>query len=46
MTESHIARSLAQREGTTVVITTSPLLLAACDRVVDLPDDARIDADA
>ncbi|WP_052521703.1 ABC transporter transmembrane domain-containing protein [Agreia bicolorata] len=36
VTEAHIAAALARHEGTTVVITTSPVLLAACDRVVEL----------
>lgn len=36
ITEAHIARGLAAGRGarTTIVITTSPVLLAACDRVV------------
>jgi len=38
ITEAHIASALAQHEGTTIVITTSPVLLAACDRVVKLGD--------
>jgi len=36
ITESHIAASLARQRTTTIVITTSPVLLAACDRVIDL----------
>ncbi|WP_431031258.1 ABC transporter transmembrane domain-containing protein [Plantibacter sp. RU18] len=36
VTEAHIAGALATRAGTTIVITTSPVLLAACDRVVEL----------
>ncbi|MBC9935975.1 ABC transporter ATP-binding protein [Leucobacter sp. cx-87] len=41
LTEAHIARALARLEGTTIVITTSPVLLAACDRVVALrPNDS------
>jgi len=46
ITEAHIARALANHTATTIVITTSPLLLGACDRVVDLPaagSDARHD---
>ncbi|MCW5253775.1 ABC transporter transmembrane domain-containing protein [Streptomyces sp. SHP 1-2] len=35
-TERRIARGLRDLPGTTLLITTSPLLLAACDRVVDL----------
>lgn len=37
LTEAHIARALALRAATTIVITTSPVLLAVCDRVVGLP---------
>ncbi|MDQ0728430.1 ABC transporter ATP-binding protein [Microbacterium sp. W4I20] len=37
VTEAHIAGALARHGTTTIVITTSPLLLDACDRVVDLP---------
>ncbi len=36
LTETRIARALAAHEGTVVVITTSPVLLNACDRVVEL----------
>lgn len=38
ITEAHIARGLAANRGarTTIVITTSPVLLAACDRVVGI----------
>lgn len=36
VTEAQIARGLAAHVGTTIVITTSPVLLAACDRVVEL----------
>jgi|GEM_PF-1540191 len=46
ITEAHIARALANHTATTIVITTSPLLLGACDRVIDLPSagsDARHD---
>ncbi|WP_223622235.1 ABC transporter ATP-binding protein [Microbacterium sp. EST19A] len=46
ITEAHIARALADHTATMIVITTSPLLLGACDRVVDLPaagSDARHD---
>lgn len=46
ITEAHIARALAGHTATTIVITTSPLLLGACDRVIDLPaagSDARHD---
>lgn len=35
ITETQIAEGLSHHESTTVVITTSPILLAACDRVVD-----------
>nr|WP_237531953.1 ABC transporter ATP-binding protein [Streptomyces sp. SID8352] len=35
-TERRIARGLRDLPGTILLITTSPLLLAACDRVVDL----------
>lgn len=44
ITETHIAQALARRGSTTVVISTSPVLLSACDRVVDLgPHDAAED---
>lgn len=46
ITEAHIASALARHTATTIVITTSPLLLGACDRVVDLASagsDARHD---
>ncbi|CAH0151095.1 putative ABC transporter ATP-binding protein TM_0288 [Microbacterium oxydans] len=46
ITEAHIASALANHTATTIVITTSPLLLGACDRVIDLPSagsDARHD---
>ena len=36
LTEAHIAGALARHPGTTIVITTSPVLLAACDRVIEL----------
>lgn len=36
MTEAHIAGGLARYAGTTIAITTSSILLSACDRVVDL----------
>ncbi|WP_426736792.1 ABC transporter transmembrane domain-containing protein [Plantibacter sp. 2H11-2] len=36
LTETRIARALAAHDGTVVVITTSPVLLNACDRVVEL----------
>lgn len=36
VTEAQIAGALAAHGGTTIVITTSPVLLAACDRVVEL----------
>ncbi|MFZ4895024.1 ABC transporter transmembrane domain-containing protein [Plantibacter sp. Mn2098] len=39
VTEAHIAAALARYDRTTVVITTSPVLLAACDRVIDLRAD-------
>jgi ABC-type multidrug transport system fused ATPase/permease subunit len=35
ITEAHIADGLARHAGTTIVITTSPVLLAACDRVIE-----------
>lgn len=38
LTETHIAAALAQHEGTMIAITTSSVLLAACDRVVALSD--------
>lgn len=44
LTEAHIARALAEHDETVIVITTSPVLLGACDRVIDLPSpgsDAR-----
>lgn len=44
LTEAHIARALAEHDETVIVITTSPVLLDACDRVIDLPSpgsDAR-----
>nr|WP_237682458.1 ABC transporter ATP-binding protein [Microbacterium sp. B19(2022)] len=37
LTEAHIARALAEHDETVIVITTSPVLLDACDRVIDLP---------
>ena len=37
ITEAHIARALSAHGGTIVVITTSPVLLGACDRVIELP---------
>lgn len=37
ITESHIARALAEHSETVIVITTSPVLLGACDRVIELP---------
>ncbi|WP_311258738.1 ABC transporter ATP-binding protein [Microbacterium sp. WCS2018Hpa-9] len=39
ITEAHIARALSGLERTAIVISTSPTLLAACDRVVDLSDE-------
>ncbi|MFJ1898075.1 ABC transporter transmembrane domain-containing protein [Streptomyces sp. NPDC088115] len=36
VTEQHIAEGLRGLPATTLLITTSPILLAACDRVVDL----------
>lgn len=36
ITEAHIAGALAEFDRTTIVITTSTVLLAACDRVVEL----------
>jgi len=40
ITEAHIAAALAALDRTTIVISTSPVLLGACDRVIDLsPDD-------
>jgi ABC-type bacteriocin/lantibiotic exporter with double-glycine peptidase domain len=39
ITEAHIARALAEHDQTVIVITTSPVLLGACDRVIDLPSD-------
>lgn len=43
LTEAHIARALAEHRETVIVITTSPVLLGACDRVIDLPSP-RIEA--
>ncbi|MEX0161084.1 MULTISPECIES: ABC transporter transmembrane domain-containing protein [unclassified Microbacterium] len=46
ITEAHIARALSGLDRTAIVISTSPTLLAACDRIVDLSDegsDARHD---
>ncbi|PRB63945.1 ABC transporter ATP-binding protein [Microbacterium sp. MYb45] len=37
LTEARIARALAEHNETVIVITTSPVLLGACDRVIDLP---------
>ena len=37
LTEAHIAHALAAHEETVIVITTSPVLLDACDRVIDHP---------
>lgn len=39
ITEAHIARALSELDRTAIVISTSPTLLAACDRVVDLSDE-------
>ncbi|KAA0962665.1 ABC transporter ATP-binding protein [Microbacterium sp. ANT_H45B] len=36
ITEAHIAAALAELDRTTIVISTSPVLLGACDRVIDL----------
>lgn len=36
ITEAHIARALATHDRTTIVISTSAVLLGACDRVVEL----------
>ncbi len=36
LTETRIARALAEHDGTVVVITTSAVLLNACDRVVEV----------
>lgn len=36
ITEAHIARALSAHRDTIVVISTSPLLLGACDRIIDL----------
>lgn len=36
ITEAHIARALAAHDRTTIVISTSAVLLGACDRVVEL----------
>ncbi|WOF23267.1 ABC transporter ATP-binding protein [Microbacterium betulae] len=46
ITEAHIARALSDHDETVIVITTSPVLLGACDRVIELPSegsDARHD---
>ncbi|MDQ1135905.1 ABC-type multidrug transport system fused ATPase/permease subunit [Microbacterium sp. SORGH_AS 1204] len=37
LTEDRIARALSRHTATTIVITSSPLLLASCDRVIHLP---------
>jgi ABC-type multidrug transport system fused ATPase/permease subunit len=37
LTEAHVARALAEHDETMIVITTSPVLLDACDRVIDVP---------
>jgi ABC-type bacteriocin/lantibiotic exporter with double-glycine peptidase domain len=37
LTEAHIARALAAHDETVIVITTSPVLLGACDRIIELP---------
>ena len=37
LTEAHIARALADHRETVIVITTSSVLLGACDRVIELP---------
>lgn len=39
VTEAHIARALAEHDETVIVITTSPVLLGVCDRVIDLPSE-------
>jgi ABC-type bacteriocin/lantibiotic exporter with double-glycine peptidase domain len=39
VTEAHIAEALAAHSRTTIVITTSPVLLAACDRVIEMAAD-------
>ncbi|MER6914520.1 ABC transporter ATP-binding protein [Streptomyces sp. NPDC000594] len=45
VTEGRIAAGLRAVPGTTLLITASPILLACCDRVVDLRDTARADRD-
>ena len=39
LTEAHIARALAAHDETVIVITTSPVLLGACDRVIELASE-------
>lgn len=39
ITEAHIADALARHTSTIIVIATSPILLDACDRVIDLTGD-------
>ena len=39
ITEAHIAHALRLLDRTTIVISTSPVLLSACDRVVELSTD-------
>ncbi|TDP94312.1 putative ABC transport system ATP-binding protein [Leucobacter luti] len=36
LTETHIAAALTRHVGTMIAITTSPVLLAACDRVIEI----------
>ncbi|KQR37295.1 ABC transporter transmembrane domain-containing protein [Microbacterium sp. Leaf159] len=43
ITEAHIARALARRDRTTIVISSSPTLLGACDRVIDLAPEGSDD---
>jgi ABC-type multidrug transport system fused ATPase/permease subunit len=45
LTETRIARALAEHDGTVVVITTSAVLLNACDRVVDVGHGVDADRD-
>jgi ABC-type multidrug transport system fused ATPase/permease subunit len=39
LTEAHIARALSGHDETVIVITTSPTLLGACDRFIDLASE-------
>lgn len=43
ITEAHIAHALSRHDRTTIVISSSPTLLGACDRVIDLAPEGSDD---